>query len=227
MQARRQRRRAVAIILAFLSAAGLAVGAFGDRWLALPDYAGDSSVSSPFQSSSGGMGLRDYERCRRDVCKSISHSDLMDVLEAEIQQIKEENAKLPLKEQRALPRAPWHGFPVVGMMAFVLALVAAGGLLVGGIIALSGKRVTLPIMPTTIAVLGLALSIITGCIFIATKPDLTDALVVGWSFIAFGGAAVLGLAAVFPLNRAIRPIDTDLGEASATMSWGDSRDDQP
>jgi len=214
-------------MLALISAAGLAVGAFGDRWLALPDYHGDSNPSSPFQSSSGGMGLQTYERCRSGTCKSISNFDLIDLLEAEIAQIKEENSHLPAKEQRALPRPPWHGFPVVGIMAFVLALVASAGLVVGAAIALTGKRVALPIMPTTIAVLGLALSIITGCIFIATKPDLTDALVVGWSFIAFGAAAVIGLAAVFPLNRAIRPIDTELGEASATMSWGGSRDDQP
>jgi len=89
------------------------------------------------------------------------------------------------------------------------------------------KRVNMMIMPTTYAVLGIAGSIITGCIFVATKPDFTEQLVVGWSFIAFGIAAVLGLAAVFPLNRAIRPIDADLGEAASTMSWGGSRDDLP
>jgi hypothetical protein len=44
---------------------------------------------------------------------------------------------------------------------------------------------------------------------------------------AFGGGVVVALAAVFPLNRAIRPIDEELGDASATMSWGDSRDDSP
>src|SRR5204863_9320545 len=106
------------------------------------------------------------------------------------------------------------------------ALLAAGGLLAGAGLALAGKRLVLPVMPTTLAVLGLLVGIITGCIFIATKPEETATMAVGWSFIAFGGSIVVGLAAVFPLNRAIRPIDEELGEASATMSWGDSRDDQ-
>jgi len=226
MQARKQRRRAVAIALAFLSAVGLVVAAFGDRWLTVPEYGGDSNPSSPFRPRSAAIGLRTFERCKAGTCTQMSNSDLIDVLEAEIETIKQANLKLPAKEQLPLPRPPWHGFPVVGLMAFVFALIAAAGLLVGGVLAAAGKRVELPIMPTTIAVLGLALSIITACIFIATKPDLTEALVVGWTFITYGVAAVVGLAAVFPLNRAIRPIDAELGEAAATMSWGGSRDDQ-
>lgn len=233
MPARKQQKRTVAIVLAVISAAGLTVGAFGDRWLATPH--GDnltvsttSLSTTPGTSSerSAGMGLRHYERCHGS-CSSISNFELVEVLDKRIEEIKEDNKRLPLKEQVALPRAPWHGFPVVGIMAFITALLAAAGLLVGGVLALMGRRVDAPIMPTTVAVLGLTLSIVTGCIFIATKPDFAETLVVGWSFITFGIAAVLGLAAVFPLNRAIRPIDTELGEASATMSWGGSRDDHP
>lgn len=52
-------------------------------------------------------------------------------------------------------------------------------------------------------------------------------MMVGWTFMAFGGGTVVGLAAVFPLNRQIRPIDEELGEGSSTMSWGASRDDEP
>lgn len=224
MQARKQQRRVVAILLAFVSAAGLSIGAFGDRWLATP-YGGDASSGNPAERSAG-IGLRGYERCS-GTCSTISNFELIDVLERRIEEVKQENKHLPAKEQMALPRPPWHGFPVVGVMALVAALIAAAGLLAGGTLAVARKRVDMAIMPTTIAVLGLAFSIITGCIFVATKPDFAESLVVGWSFITFGIAAVLGLAAVFPLNRAIRPIDDELGEASATMSWGSSRDDQP
>ena len=227
MQARRQRRRALAIGLAFLAAAGLGVAAFGERWLTNPAEAGGTwgYDSAGFEKATG-ISLRSYERCGA-TCKSISNFDLIDVLEAEIERTKALNATLPAKEQLALPRKPWHGFPVVGMITFVCALIAAAGLLAGGVLALSGKRPELPIMPTTIAVLGLIGSIIAGCIFVATKPDMIEQMVVGWTFMAYGGAAVVGLAAVFPLNRAIRPIDVELGEAGSTMSWGGSRDDLP
>jgi hypothetical protein len=226
MQARKQQRRVVAIVLAFIAAAGLGVAAFGERWLATP-Y-GDDISTSPEASTqrSAGIGLRNYERCH-GTCAAISNFELIDVLEARIEEIREQNKQLPLKEQMALPHSPWHGFPVVGIMTFIAALIAAAGLFIGGVLALMGRRVDMAIMPTTVAVLGLMISIITGCIFVATKPDFAETLVVGWTFIAFGVAAVVGLAAVFPLNRAIRPIDVELGEASATMSWGSSRDDQP
>jgi hypothetical protein len=66
---------------------------------------------------------------------------------------------------------------------------------------------------------------VTGCVFVATKPDAIEGVGVGWTFGVFGVGLVLGLAAVFPLNRQIRPIDEELGASSATMSWGASRDD--
>jgi hypothetical protein len=220
MHARKQRKRVIAILLAVTAAAGLAVGAFGNRWLAPPA----EDASSYFDDRSVGMGLRSYERCA-STCTSVTNFELIDLVEADIKEVEEYNLTVPAKEQRPLPRRPWHGFPVVGMLTFGFALLAAAGLIAGVLLALAGKRITLPIMPTTLAVLGLAGGIICGCIFIATKPDLPDPLIVGWSFIVFGAGAVVGLAAVFPLNRAIRPIDAELGEAASTMSWGGSRDD--
>jgi hypothetical protein len=80
-------------------------------------------------------------------------------------------------------------------------------------------------MPTTVVVLGLIVSIVCGPVFVATKPESVELMGVGWSFMTFGVALVVGLASVFPLNRQIRPIDEELGAASATMSWGGSRDD--
>lgn len=223
-QQRKEQRRVVAILLALASAGGLVVACFGNRWLAASDM-----------TDTSGIGLRSADCIRHAPfqtqgpagCQTISNGALLDILDKEIEQIKLENRTLPLNQQRAIPRNPWHGFAVVGMLAFITALLGAVGLLVGAVLALMRRRVAMPIMPTTIAVLGLALSIINGCIFVATKPAILELMVVGWSFMVFGGAAVLGLAAVFPLNRQIRPIDEELGAASATMSWGGSRDDLP
>jgi hypothetical protein len=156
----------------------------------------------------------------------MSNFQAVDEIENEIVRTRETNRTLPPNEQVALPRPPWHGWPVVGMLALVASLLAAAGLLWAAALALSGKRPALPIMPTTLAVLGLVIALVNGCIFVATKPETAAAMGVGWSFMTVGGAVVLGLASVFPLNRQIRPIDEELGEASSTMSWGESRDDQ-
>jgi hypothetical protein len=84
----------------------------------------------------------------------------------------------------------------------------------------------LPVAPTTIGLLGVMIGLITGCVFVATKPVAVQSMEVGWSFMTFGGAIVAGLGAVFPLNRLIRPIDEELGAASATMSWGTNLEEQ-
>jgi len=215
MEQRRERKRTLALVLAFISVAALGVGTFTNRWLMNVEY-GDSF----------GIGLRDVEICPRE-CVTASNFELIDQIEAEIDKIVAENAKLPANQQRVVPRRPWHGFPVVGLIAFYAAVVAAAGLIVGASICLARKRPVLPIMPTTFTVLGLAVGIVNGCIFVATKPPSLELVAVGWSFIVFGAGAVTGLAAVFPLNRQIRPIDVELGAAAATMSWGGSRDDMP
>jgi uncharacterized membrane protein len=163
-------------------------------------------------------------KCRPD-CASASNFDLVEQLDQQIVELKKDPNPAV---QRAIPRPPWHGFPVVGIMALAFSVLAAASLLWAAVIALRRKRPELAIMPTTIAVIAIALAIVTGCIFVATKPGLyLDTLTVGWTFWVFGVGVVSGLASVFPLNRQIRPIDEELGEASATMSWGGSRDDVP
>jgi hypothetical protein len=205
----KKQNRMIPILLAIAAAAGLVVAAFGPRWLADPDHADI------------GFGLTTFEECiTGSKCKAGSIGDLLDKIDAEIAMINAHNETLPPREQVAAPKKPWRGFPVVGMIAFIGCLVAAGGLLVGAIVALANKRPEVPIMPTTLAVLGLFFAIVAGCVFVATKPAAVQMMEVGWTFYAFGGSIVTGLAAVFPLNRLIRPIDDELGEASATMSWG-------
>lgn len=215
MSGRRERSRSIAIALAVIAAGCLIAGSLGKRWLTT-------------ESGESGLGLMDYELCRGEArCETGSVSKLVDEINADIERTKQLNKTLPPREQVPLPRKPWGGFPVVGVIAFVAALVAAAGLLIAAGLALARKRAEWPILPTTGAVLGLVVGLVNGCLFVATKPDEGANLGVGWTFILFGGGIVLGLAGVFPLNRQIRPIDEELGEASATMSWGSSRDDEP
>jgi hypothetical protein len=199
--------RFIAIALAFAAAAGLVLAAFGPRWLTEPDHSGS------------GIGLTSYETTSGARARSGSVFDLIDEIELEIMKVQKANERLPPAQQMAVPKKPWHGFPVVGLITFITSLLAAGGLAVGAGLALARKRPEVPIMPTTVAVMGLFLAIVNGCIFVATKPAAINDMEVGWSFLTFGGAIVVGLAAVFPLNKQIRPIDHELGEGSATMSW--------
>jgi hypothetical protein len=211
---RKQRRRAVAILLAFASAASLVVGAFGPRWMIDPD---DVVAMS--------LGLRQVELCELSKCETMTNFDAIDHVEAEILRVRDYNTKVSENKMLPVPREPWHGFPVVGWIAFVASLIAAAGLVIGASIALVRKRIAWLIMPTTIAVLALGVAIINGMLVVATKPELMRFMTIGWTFYVFGGGAVAGLAAVFPLNRQIRPIDPELGAAAATVSWSVSRDE--
>jgi hypothetical protein len=210
---RKQRRRVVAIVLAFASAVALVIGAFGKAWMI--DNQHEDALA---------IGLRETDLCE-ERCTTMSNSQAVAYLEAKIERLREENAKLPDYRWLFVPPDPWHGFAVVGWIAFVTALISAAALVTTASIALAGKRIDWPVMPTTIGVLALALTIINGALVIAMKPALSHFITIGWTFMTFGGGAVAGLAAVFPLNRQIRPIDPELGAAAATVSWSVSRDE--
>jgi hypothetical protein len=206
-------KRVLAIALGLLAATALAVAAFTPKWLASP------------LAEDAGIGLREAGVCAKGRCEYMSNEALVAYIEAEIARIVEFNKTAEERYMLPVPRKPWAGWPVCGTIAFVGCLLAAAGLLVGAVLGVAGKRVDWPVLPTTIGVLGLIVAMVAGCIFVATKPEGMEELGVGWSFGVFGGGVIFGLAAVFPLNRQIRPIDEELGAASATMSWGGSRDE--
>lgn len=103
-------------------------------------------------------------------------------------------------------------FVPTGWMTFVECLLAAVGLVAAAALALAGKRPDLPITPTTIALLALMASLITGCVFVATKPGAVGFVGVGTSFWLFGAGSVLGIAGAQLLAKVNRPIDPDLME---------------
>lgn len=101
-------------------------------------------------------------------------------------------------------------FPVAGLITFVVLLLAAVGLLVAAALAFAGQRPALPIAPTTVALLGVMVGLISGCVFVATKPGDVGSVGVAWSFWAFGIGSVVGIAAAQMLAKQIRPVDPDL-----------------
>ena len=174
-------RRALGIGLAVLSAGCLIAACFSHRWLA-NRHRGDI-----------GYSLLSYEDCRSG-CQVVSNM-----------QVYENTSKSPFEEQRVS-----LAFPIAGAVAFAALLVTAIALLTAAAIAAADRRPDLPVFPTTIALLGVMIGLLTGCVFVATKPGEAGSVGVAWSFWAFGLGAVTGLAGAQLLARQLRPADPDL-----------------
>ena len=101
-------------------------------------------------------------------------------------------------------------FAPMGWATLVELLLAAFGLTAAAGIAIARKRPDLPITPPTIAVLAIIAALITGCVFVATKPGPNGYVGVGWSFWLFGVGCVVGILAANLLAKVNRPLDPDL-----------------
>ncbi len=103
-------------------------------------------------------------------------------------------------------------FSLLGWITFVCIAIAVVSLLISCAIVLAGKRIRLPVMPTTTALLGVGIAMITGCVFVAVKPGPPGYVGVGVGFFVFGAGVVLGLWSSLQLNKLMRPHDQDLLE---------------
>jgi hypothetical protein len=178
----REPPRALGVLVSLVAAGCLLAACFSHRWLANA-RAGDF-----------GYSLVSYLDCRAAPCATISNF-----------QIAKNTDNSPFYEQRV-----GAVFPVSGLLTFIVLVVAAAGLLAGAGIAVANKRPDLPISPTTFALLGVMVGLVSGCVFVATKPGEVGAVGVAWSFWAFGIGSVAGIAGAQLLARQIRPSDPDL-----------------
>ena len=177
----REPPRAIAILVSVVAAACLIAACFSHRWLA-NRHLGDF-----------GYSPLSYQECSVH-CETMSNFQVFEIAQ-----------NSPFDEQRVS-----RVFPIAGVATFVALLVAAAGLLVAAAIAAVHRRPDLPVSPTTFALLGLMIGLITGCVFVATKPGEVGAVGVAWSFWAFGVGAVAGIAGAQLLAKQIRPTDPDL-----------------
>lgn len=132
-----------------------------------------------------GFGLLSYQACSDGVCASESNFAVVASL-----------------------RGASGAFAPLGIATFALSLLGALGLAASALFALIRRRPRMPILPTTVALLAVIPAILTGCVFVAVKPE-AEVLGVGWSFWVFGAGAVAGLAGALMTNRHVRPIDDD------------------
>jgi len=185
-------QRVLAIVLALVSGLGLIYAGFTRQWL-----------TNGNEYEQRAFGLRDMSLCgsafgEKD-CDRYTNSGFVDHL----RDVNEASGR-----ERA--RDASGAFAPMGWVTFVAALLAALGLLAGAAIAIAGKHPDLPMTPPTLALLAIIIGIITGCVFIATKPGPAGFVGAGLSFWVFGGGCVLGIAAAQMLAKVNRPLDPDL-----------------
>lgn len=107
-------------------------------------------------------------------------------------------------------------FAPMGTISFVLLLLAGVGLLASAGLAAKKLRKDLPIAPTTVALLALMLSLLTACVFVATKPGGPGFVGVSLGFWCYGIGAVMGIASAQMLAKLLRPVDPDLLDGAMT-----------
>ena len=172
--------RMLAIGLAVVAAALLAFAAFSRTWVGRPDGIGF-----------GPMGCTE--------CNLTGRGDLSNAAFMEMLRATDIDEKLTSGT-----------FAPMGWATFGLCLIAALGLLGAAALAFTRKRPDLPMAPTTAALLAIMLALITGCVFVATKPGGPGFVGVAMGFWAFGVGAVMGIASAQMLAKINRPVDPDL-----------------
>jgi len=114
-------------------------------------------------------------------------------------------AKLVAEQKRASA-----AFAICGWLACIGCFLASASLAVAIVLVLLKKRLMLSVMPTTTALLGIMLAIVSGCVFVATKPGPNGFVGIYYGFWAFAAGIILGISSTLMLNGLLRPHDHDL-----------------
>jgi hypothetical protein len=202
----------VAVVLAIVAAAGLAYACVAQSWLYNPRNKQQVEV---------GFGLLSNYECQEGACESTSNSALVASWQKQLADIRERaktDAADPQTQafvaQATIELKASSVFPTLGYITLGCAALAALSLLVCAGLVLGKKRVAWPIMPTTTAILGIAIGLVTGCVFVALKPGPPGYVGVHLGFFAFGAGVITGIIAALMMNKLLRPYDPDLLEDS-------------
>jgi hypothetical protein len=106
-------------------------------------------------------------------------------------------------------------WPIMGVATMIACIAGGLGLLVTAVFGATKRRVNFPVQPTTVALLAIMAGLITGCVFIGTKPGGVGEVGVGYSFWAYGIGSVAGIVGAQILNKLIKPVDPDLDGLAA------------
>ncbi|MEO8844065.1 MAG: hypothetical protein ABI591_04750 [Kofleriaceae bacterium] len=175
---------------AFVAAFALAFSCFSSRWLANAGSDGEIMMGLRSTTECGSVGI--LLGPKPDECRTEDNSAYAE-------------------EWRGMTgqyySASWAPF---GTITTIAVLLGALGLFGAGVLGLSKTKPNLPLSPSTVALLGIMISLITGCVFVATKPGPGGFVGVGVTFWIFGIGAVIGIFVATVLAKLNRPVDPDL-----------------
>ena len=201
--------RVLAILVSLAAAAALAYACVSTTWLYNPRNKQHFEV---------GFGLTRMFECElAGECKRLSNAAFASEWKALLADIRKRAQEDPADTQaqafaiQAQTELKVAGaWTTLGWITLGCAALAALSLLACVVLVLGKKRVAWPIMPTTTAILGTAIGLITGCIFVALKPGPPGYVGVHLGFFAFGGGVIAGLVGALMMNKLLRPYDPDL-----------------
>ena len=216
-------RRIIAIVLAGVSAACLVVASLSKSWMANPNFSG--LVRDRDGNATAAEGR--YLRFRGDIrfgplgfehCAKPYRGFEMDEAPAapECREISTTEFNEEIGEAAHLDRDRYTSgaFSHAGWIAFGTCLLSAAALLAAAAMAFLRIKKDLAVSPASMALLGLLGAMVSGCVFIATKPGPAGMLGVDLGFWAFGAGTVLGILGAQLLAKEIRPPDEDLLEGA-------------
>lgn len=177
--------RQLALGLAIAAALCLLYGGFTKKWL----VNGNNYIEY-------GFGLRSNFECAtgyddKKQCADHANSEVVDMY------------------KQIDPKYASGAFVPTGWITFISILLAALGLAGAAAMAAAKKPMDLPVAPTTIGLLFSMIALITGCVFVATKPGPPGLVGVGLSFWIFGVGSVMGIVASQMLAKVNRPPDPE------------------
>ncbi|HPH66762.1 MAG TPA: hypothetical protein PLF40_13485 [Kofleriaceae bacterium] len=178
--------RMIAGILVVVAIVGLAFALVSKRWLA--NSRGRNEM---------GFGLLSFSACIEGM-GSYSDAELRSREPLEPKCVDRSNSSV-VDEIKANHGEASGAFPIFGYITLGAIAVTLLGLL-GSLPLAFGKKEKaavllhkFPMAPTTLALLAMTVALITGCVFVATKPGGVGAVGVGWGFWAFAVAIITGM----------------------------------
>jgi hypothetical protein len=188
--------RVKAIAVAVVAAVALVATCVSHRWF-VPR---DSEAGHVARAPTDGFSLLSFEGCFAGGCERKWNKEVIDRLNG-----------------FTANRSGSTMFAAFGIVAFGCLVFAIGALVAGAGLALLGRRLTPPVAPTIVAMIGLIITVLAVIGMAATRPDLGAGLTldVGWAFWLYAGGVIAGLAGALMLDRHLRrdEVEVDLPQA--------------